>query len=244
MVAARTHYIRSALNAVDAFISPSAFLAERYVDWGLPSERVHVISNALTAPQAPDSANEHHSGVLRVSFLGQHTPFKGLGLLLDAVSLLDADTLEGIHLNIFGSGADRFGPEFAKSITGHPASSGSSVRFRGSYTNDRVGTLLTETDVLVVPSTWYENSPVVIEEALAMGVPVLCSDIGGMREKVREGVDGWHFRAGDAASLASALRRLANDGTGTLTGHMRTPPSAADVAATHVELFRAVSGSA
>ena len=54
----------------------------------------------------------------------------------------------------------------------------------------------------MVPSIWWENSPLVIQEAFFHRRPVICSDVGGMAEKVTDGVDGIHFRVGDAFSLA------------------------------------------
>ena len=70
---------------------------------------------------------------------------------------------------------------------------------------------LRESDVLVVPSRWYENSPNVILEAFAAGLPVVVADHGGMAEMVREGIDGLRFNPGDVSSLAGALRRLCDD---------------------------------
>jgi glycosyltransferase involved in cell wall biosynthesis len=58
-----------------------------------------------------------------------------------------------------------------------------------------------------VPSVWWENSPLVIQEAFFHRRPVICSDVGGMAEKVRDGVDGIHFRVGDAFSLARAFEK-------------------------------------
>jgi glycosyltransferase involved in cell wall biosynthesis len=60
---------------------------------------------------------------------------------------------------------------------------------------------------------WWENSPVVIQEALRNRRPVICSDIGGMAEKVRDGVDGFHFPVGSAMALTGLLRQLATDRT-------------------------------
>ena len=68
---------------------------------------------------------------------------------------------------------------------------------------------MAETDWVVVPSIWWENSPLVIQEAFFHGRPVICSDIGGMAEKVRDGVDGLHFRRNDAFSLAGAFETAA-----------------------------------
>jgi glycosyltransferase involved in cell wall biosynthesis len=72
---------------------------------------------------------------------------------------------------------------------------------------DRAGVarVLAATDLLVVPSLWFENSPLVILEALASRTPLLVSDLGGMAELVEPGVSGFHFARGDAQDLASKL---------------------------------------
>jgi glycosyltransferase involved in cell wall biosynthesis len=62
-------------------------------------------------------------------------------------------------------------------------------------------------DWVIVPSVWWENAPLVIQEAFAHGRPVICSDVGGMAEAVRDGVDGLHFGRGDARSLAQTMQR-------------------------------------
>jgi glycosyltransferase involved in cell wall biosynthesis len=63
----------------------------------------------------------------------------------------------------------------------------------------------------VVPSLWWENSPITIHEAFLAGVPVVASDQGGMAELVQDGVNGFLFRMGDAADLARALMRFVSD---------------------------------
>ena len=75
----------------------------------------------------------------------------------------------------------------------------------GKYDHDHLPRLMAEIDWVVVPSRWWENSPLVIQEAFLHGRPVICSDIGGMAEKVADGVNGLHFRAGDPLSLARVL---------------------------------------
>ena len=82
---------------------------------------------------------------------------------------------------------------------------GDSVRLRGRYTPRELGRLLAETDWMIVPSQWWENSPVVIMEAKRHGVPVICSDIGGMAEKVEHGRTGRHFLARRENALADAI---------------------------------------
>ena len=77
----------------------------------------------------------------------------------------------------------------------------------GRYRPDELSALMRAVDWVVIPSIWWENSPLVIQEAFAHGRPVICSDIGGMAEKVTDGVDGLHFRAGDPQSLADTIER-------------------------------------
>jgi glycosyltransferase involved in cell wall biosynthesis len=77
----------------------------------------------------------------------------------------------------------------------------------GRYEPDELPGLMANVDWVVVPSIWWENSPLVIQEAFLHGRPVICSDIGGMAEKVTDGVNGLYFRARNPASLASTIRR-------------------------------------
>ena len=77
----------------------------------------------------------------------------------------------------------------------------------GKYRPPDVAQLMRDIDWVVVPSIWWENSPLVIQEAFLNRRPVICSNIGGMAEKVTDGVNGLHFRVGDPQSLAQAIRR-------------------------------------
>src|SRR5207249_5874331 len=83
------------------------------------------------------------------------------------------------------------------------------VTYCGDYAHEAVPQLMKQVDWVVVPSRWWENSPLVIQEAFQYGKPVICSGIGGMAEKVTDGVNGLHFRAGDPLSLADTIRRAA-----------------------------------
>jgi hypothetical protein len=81
-----------------------------------------------------------------------------------------------------------------------------------------------ELDVLVVPSLWWENSPITIHEAHLLATPVVTSGIGGMAEFVRDGIDGLHFRAGDAQDLAAKLQRFLDE-PGLAAALVRDPPA-------------------
>jgi glycosyltransferase involved in cell wall biosynthesis len=95
-------------------------------------------------------------------------------------------------------------------------------------------------DAVLIPSIWWENSPVVIQEALRARMPVICSDIGGMAEKVRDGIDGFHFPVGHSMALAALLKRLAGDRQ-VLTSIARTmqmPATTEQATEAHLALFR------
>jgi glycosyltransferase involved in cell wall biosynthesis len=83
------------------------------------------------------------------------------------------------------------------------------VTIAGAYERGRISRLMASIDWVVVPSIWWENSPLVIQEAFLHGRPIICSDIGGMAEKVEHGVSGLHFRRGDAEHLAEVMKKAA-----------------------------------
>ncbi len=207
----RSRYISRFLDLVDVFVAPSRFLAERYVSWGLPREKMVVLEN-LTPPSdgEPVTTTPPMDGRLRVGFFGQISPLKGIDMVFDAAARLAAEGCSAVQFDIFG---DYHGqpPEFQARFLNRLATRESSVRFNGPYDHHRVDRLMRSVDVVLVPSLWWENSPLVIQEALRNRRPVICSDIGGMAEKVRDGIDGFHFPVGNVAALAALLRRLAED---------------------------------
>ena len=85
------------------------------------------------------------------------------------------------------------------------------VTFRGRIDNKNIATIYEQLDVLVVPSVWPENSPVTIAEAMASGIPVIASDIGGISELVGKGVTGLLAPSRDPRALADSIERLRKD---------------------------------
>jgi glycosyltransferase involved in cell wall biosynthesis len=79
------------------------------------------------------------------------------------------------------------------------------VTLAGAYDHAAVPGLMANVDWVVVPSRWWENSPLVIQEAFMHGRPVICSDIGGMKEKVTHGVNGLHFTVSNPGSLVGTI---------------------------------------
>ena len=238
----REMFIKSFFEECDAFVSPSDFLLERFAQWGLPREKLHMFENGLDevvpVPPRPVARDGRRN---RFGYFGQLNPFKGAKVLVEAVCRVPAEVWgEDSVLNIFGGNLEvqpeAFQAEFRKLMQ----QAGRRVRFFGSYKSHDLPQLMREIDWVVVPSTWWENSPVVIQEAFLHGRPIITSDIGGMAEKVRHGVDGLHFRASSAESLVDRLvDAIRTPAIWTkLRARIRKPVTAIEAAEQHLGLYR------
>ncbi len=202
----REQLLRSHFEHVDLFLAPSRFLMERYVEWGIPADRIRFEDYGRLpqhVPEAPPTDRPRN----RFGYFGQFNPYKGVTVALEAMSLLDP--AEALHLSVHGANLDIQPQEFRDRFEDLLDQAGDNVTLQGRYRQEDLGTLMSAVDWVIIPSIWWENSPLVIQEAFIHGKPVICSDIGGMAEKVGDGVNGLHFRVGDPKSLADTIRRAA-----------------------------------
>jgi glycosyltransferase involved in cell wall biosynthesis len=202
----RKRLIRSHLSQVDLFIAPSRFLLERYVDWGIPRTRIRYEDYAF--PPVRRFESRPRSKRNRFAFFGVLTPFKGIDVLLRAMQLL-GPAFDG-SLEVHGANYAAQPEEMRHRLDDLFTATDATVAYEGPYDHAVLPRLMAETDWVVVPSTWWENSPLVIQEAFMHGRPVICSDVGGMAEKVAHDVNGLHFRVGSPESLAETLATAAS----------------------------------
>lgn len=211
----RKRFVQSQFALVDRFLAPSHFLRERYIAWGIPAEKIEFEEYGRrefpTLAEAPAVERPR----TRLGYFGQLTPFKGVQVLLAAMKRLEqdraatrraADAAPKPHLWLHGANLDLQPGTFQNDFRALVAETRDDVTLIGRYAHDQLPGLMENLDWIVVPSIWWENSPLVIQEAFLHGKPIICSDIGGMAEKVTDGVNGLHFRAGDAASLARTIQ--------------------------------------
>jgi len=209
----KLHILRH-LEHVDRFLSPSRFLRQRFVDWGLPSDRIQVMRNGIDGdPAAPDQASGRRDPPRRFATFGNLRGTKGS--LLIARAALRAIEHHGADLSLEMNGEALFQPEsFKAELAAIAERSGGRIRLNGRYEHKDLDRLMQATDWVVAPSTWWENAPLVIDEAFRNRRPVVCSDIGGMAESVRDGIDGVHVPVGRVEAWAEALARLSGDTEG------------------------------
>jgi glycosyltransferase involved in cell wall biosynthesis len=235
----RNLYIRRFLDLVDVFVAPSQFLADRYIEWGLPPERITVLENLTPAGHPPPVERAPRMKPLRIGFFGQISALKGIDIIFDAAAMLEREGALNISFEIFGDYRGQ-PQEFQDAFLARLAGAGSTIHFMGPYEPSGVDRLMRGVHAVLVPSIWWENSPVVIQEALRNRRPVICSDIGGMAEKVRDGIDGFHFPVGNSIALASLLRELATDRTilSELVSQMSGLPAVQSSLDSFLELYR------
>lgn len=229
--------LKTHLRAVDRFIAPSAFLKQRFVDWGIDADRIEVMANGrpTAAPAPRRKAREGARNVF--GYFGNLNPWKGATVLLKACRYLMESEIE-FELRIHGGApfqSDAFNEELAtllKETEGH-------VTWLGPYRRDEVGALMAGVDWAILPSIWWENAPLVLQEAQLHGRPAIVSGIGGMAEMVADGKTGLHALPNDPFDLARVMQRGATDKAlwERLAKNVVAPPDIDAVAANHLALF-------
>lgn len=244
--ASRRDSMREMLDSVTGLISPSAFLRQRFVEWGLDGTRIAVIENGLRrVPSESTPGHAREDRPWRFGYFGQINPYKGVEVLLAAAELQAASASPGagrvvvrVHGNMVGQT-----PAFVERM--EQAVAAGVIEYAGPYPNEQVSELMAACDYIVVPSMWWENSPVVIQEAFACGRPVIVSGIGGMAEKVADGVTGFHFATGNAADLLRVLARAADrDLYAALCSALPASQSAIVMARDYLEYFESAGSDA
>jgi glycosyltransferase involved in cell wall biosynthesis len=168
----RNDYLALQFAEVDAFISPSRYLAERYIEAGLPPEKMNIIPYGLDVDRFARVVKTPSHGTIRFSFIGYLGEHKGVQVLLDALSLLNPDA--PIRLNIVGDGHLRGWLEQQVREKGF----GPKVRMWGKVEHMHIDRAYSETDVQILPSIWPENQPISITEAMACRIPVIATRAG------------------------------------------------------------------
>jgi len=214
----RAAHLRAAINDVDLVIAPTEFARARAAEFGVEGERLRTIPlGAVNGPLRGRRAGARK----RFGFVGTLAPHKGVHVLIEAFRGV-GDPL--VSLDLFGSLTVHatYVDALRRAAAGDPR-----IRFRGAFAEGEQLRALDLLDALVLPSVWWENSPLTALEALAVGLPVIASRTGGVSEIVDHGTGGWLVSPGDVAALRDALAGLA---AGTLLGASAPPANVKTVA--------------
>jgi glycosyltransferase involved in cell wall biosynthesis len=176
---------------VDAYIALSEFARQKFIEGGLPANRIMVKPNFV----ASDSGARTQLGDYAL-FVGRLSEEKGPQLLLAAWRGMQTK----IPLRIAGDGPllEKLSREIGEASLAH-------IELVGHRRSDEVRALMQGARLLVFPSVWYEGFPMTIAEAFSCGLPVVASRLGSMAEIVRHRVTGLHFEPGAAADLTAQV---------------------------------------
>ena len=194
-LAIRALRLQRMFEVIDQLLCPSFFLKQRYLEWGVDPKRISVIEN-LPVPEgaSPSQVQRARDKSLVVGFFGQVNPWKGLDLLIEAVGLARE---RGLEVQLEVNGAEQ--PE---------GEAKPGVRFNGSYEPHQLAERMARVDLVAMASSWYENSPMVIQEAFLHGRPVIAPRLGGMAEKIRDGQTGILVESGSAQALEEVFQQI------------------------------------
>lgn len=197
---ARMAFLKARLKRrVGAVIGPSRFIVDKHLEAGFFKESnmnvLPYISGHAKISRPRRYADREH---LRALYIGGLTWHKGVHVFIKAVKELEGD---GLRVDVAGTGPYE---NELRSMVGQD----NRFTFHGFVQGVRKESLLRNADMMIVPSLWYDNSPVVVYEGFTHGLPLLVSDRGGLPELVTHGQNGMICPAGDYMKLAKQLRRL------------------------------------
>jgi glycosyltransferase involved in cell wall biosynthesis len=171
-------------NKIARYIALNEFCRRKFIEGGLPADRIAVKPNFVDMPPPPEGVTR--SGAL---FVGRLAPEKGIDTLVNA-----AKQVPQVTIKVIGAGPD----EALLQGLGN-------VRALGSCDAETVRAAMCQAACLVMPSICYENFPRTLVEAFACGLPVVASRLGAMASLIRDGQTGLLFEPGNSADLAEKL---------------------------------------
>lgn len=198
---ARPDYLQVLMRNVDIFVAPSTFVRELFVRWGVEENRIVLIPHGIdTTPFPPSSKKPSES--MRFGYMGSVDRHKGVHILIEAFNGLANTSNVGLH--IWGATPSLEYLNFLRGLNRNP-----NTRFEGVYTDPSA--VLSQLDVLVIPSIMYETYSIVAREALASGTPVIAANIGALPEAIVDGENGLMFKAGSADDLRTKINLLVDN---------------------------------
>ncbi|OGR00769.1 MAG: glycosyl transferase [Deltaproteobacteria bacterium RIFOXYD12_FULL_50_9] len=194
------------LNQLNKIVAPNSFMSKLLVRYGISPHLIIQASYGIDVNRnveiAPRRSSSHP---FRVGYIGTLAQHKGCHILIEAFKSLPSGRA---ILKIYGR-TEEF-PVYLSKLK-QLAAQQNFIEFCGVFHNSKIAEVMADLDVLVVPSLWYENTPLVVYSAQAARCPVVASDFPGISEVVRDEVNGLLFEAGNPKDLARQLARLINE---------------------------------
>lgn len=203
MKEAYLHRFLKSYQKINYFLAPSQFMKKKCVEFGVSAEKIKILRNVVDIENFP--TREQPTEKNYFLYYGRVSEEKGLVDLIKAVEKLKKENSLGENrLRIVGKGPEEVVLKKLVSELGL----GEEIKFEGFRRGRELTSLIEKTKFVVLPSVWYDNSPLVISEAQLLHKPVVISDAGGSKEMIIDKKTGVVFKAGDIIDLASKIKKM------------------------------------
>jgi glycosyltransferase involved in cell wall biosynthesis len=209
---ARPKVLRDFANSLDRILVPTWLMRDIFVENGIDAKLITHLPFGIDTSKLIGHQRKKPSERVRIGYIGTFFEHKGVDLLINAFLALEPELARQAELKLYGD-TTQF-PQYVdtlRSLVEKAGQKGESVTFAGTFPNDKMGEIMEEIDVLVVPSRWYENTPLVMQSALATLTPLIATDLGGMSELVKHGENGLLFKLNNYQSLRQQLTAVLED---------------------------------
>lgn len=195
---------RRLINSCDCFLSPSRFLIGLFNEnHFIAPDRFVLSRHGFDYTRKKDHVLKETKNPIVFGYIGTIQYHKGVHVMVEGFK---KTRNSNIRLQVWGGCFNEV--EYQRELI-ETAKEDARIEFRGSYNFNEVEDILEPIDVVIVPSIWYENAPLTISTSLAYGIPVVTSDVGGMKEMIKDGHNGLTFRVEDSAALAEKIKIIA-----------------------------------
>jgi glycosyltransferase involved in cell wall biosynthesis len=205
MVLDRIDFLREVVNMTDRVLAPTRLTRDLLIRNGINPRLIKLLpygmdtSHIVAAPRSPARPS-----VLRIGYIGSLAQHKGPDVLISAFR--DIPRTLKAQLRVYGD--PRRDPSYFNKLEELAKGDDRRISFLGTFDTEKIGWILSDIDVLVVPSRWYENTPLVVYSAFASGTPVVATDVGGLSEVVKHERNGLLFKINDSVDLNRKLLRF------------------------------------
>ncbi|MCK5080882.1 MAG: glycosyltransferase, partial [Candidatus Moranbacteria bacterium] len=203
MKEAYLHKFLRSYQKIDYFLAPSQFMKKKCVEFGILAEKIKILRNVVDVEDFSEKENSVEENYFL--YYGRISEEKGIVNLIKAVDFLkNKNLLRNNKLKIAGKGPQEANLKKIVSQLGLKTE----VEFLGFKKGRELKVVIRKAKFTVLPSVWYDNSPLVISEAQLLGRPVIISDVGGSEEMIENNKTGMVFEASDVNDLALKIKKM------------------------------------
>ncbi|MFO7614548.1 MAG: glycosyltransferase [Bacteroidales bacterium] len=201
-LALRNKYLREQLGKADQLIALSEFQKKMFLLNGYPENLIKVIPHGIEE-LIKDIIHKKPEGTqINLLLIGSVVPHKGVHVAIQAMA---GSLNKNIKLIIWG---DATGNNAYSLMIRGAAKTDPRVELRGIFAPDQMADVLSECHMLLMPALWYENDPLVVQLALAAGMPVMASHLGSLPDMIRDQENGWLLPPGNVRSWTKAFDNI------------------------------------